>query len=338
MDCLRLPRSRAAAGAGANLTPTSGAGHVQRPSAKALDSRCETIGGSRCERTPELDERLERRTFRYDDALAEADRAAEEAAESAIARWRLWWQPPTAVPCVIAEAMDPKFRICFPLAAHALNHVEAALELRARLPWVAKSSARIAFEHALTAQWVLLTDGGEQRLAAYFSERDYVRHRRYINAVADLSNKDTDFAAVHGLSQDELESLAGERPENSKFPTFEQMCARFDSTGLLYHVQRDLTQAIHPSNGLVIAHLLRNADGTPRGVDWRGVSGFSGELMHGVALAAVWALYALEVCRDARPFAAEVRLLGETKELPVDLRASDQRPELQPRTHPYWSD
>ncbi len=287
--------------------------------------------------TPSPAERLERHAARDADALAEADRAAEAAAEGAISMWRARWQPPNAAPCVIAKAMDPQFRVCFPLAAHALNHVETAFELRTHLPWVARSSARIAFEHALTAQWVLLTDSGEKRLADYFSERDYVRRNRYVEAIVELGQNDTSFAARHGLSNGELESIAGRRPEKSGFPTFEQICARFDPTGLLYDVQRDLTQSVHPSNGLVIAHLLRNTDATPRGVDWRGTNGFPGELVRGAALAGVWALYALEVCRDGQPFVAEVRLLGEARKLPVDLRASDQRPQWQPRSA-YWSD
>jgi hypothetical protein len=262
--------------------------------------------------TPNPAEPLEDRAVRDADALAEDECAAEAAAEGAIDMWRSRWQSPNAVPCVIAKALDPKFRVCFPLAAHALNHVEAAFELRARLPWVARSSARVAFEHALTAQWVLLTDSAEKWLAVWFSERDYVRRSRYVEAVVELGNNDTSLAALHGLSSAELESIAGQRPEKSSFPTFEQMCARFDSTGLLYDVQRDLTQSVHPSNGLVIAHLLRNEDATPRGVDWRGTSGFPGELLRGLALAGVWALYALEVCRDGRPFAVETRLLGES--------------------------
>jgi hypothetical protein len=32
------------------------------------------------------------------------------------------------------------------------------------IPWVARSGARIAFEHALMAQWFLLSEGGENLL------------------------------------------------------------------------------------------------------------------------------------------------------------------------------
>ncbi|ODR19215.1 hypothetical protein [Mycolicibacterium porcinum] len=77
-----------------------------------------------------------------------------------IDRWHGWWHPSGAVfsPLEVTAKLEPKFRVCFPLSAHALNHLEAAWNTRRSLPWVAKSGIRIAFEHALTAQWVLLTD------------------------------------------------------------------------------------------------------------------------------------------------------------------------------------
>jgi hypothetical protein len=126
--------------------------------------------------------------------------------------------------------------------------METAFEFRTRLPWAARSNARTAFEHALTAQWVLLTDSGEKCLADWLSERDFVRRSRYVEAVVELGDKDTGFVALDGLPTGELESISAERPEKSGFLTFERMCARFDSTGLLYDVQRDLTQSVVVEN------------------------------------------------------------------------------------------
>lgn len=47
-----------------------------------------------------------------------------------------------------------KFRVSFPLIAHAMNHVAQALEVIERYPLVAATSARVALEHALAAQWL----------------------------------------------------------------------------------------------------------------------------------------------------------------------------------------
>lgn len=49
------------------------------------------------------------------------------------------------------------FRVGYPLAAHALTASAAALDLWGPLPWVAMANIRTALEHALAAQWVLLT-------------------------------------------------------------------------------------------------------------------------------------------------------------------------------------
>jgi hypothetical protein len=56
----------------------------------------------------------------------------------------------------------------------------------------------------------------------------------------------------------------------------------------------------------------------------------SPELIRGMAVSSLWALYVLEVSRAGHLDAAEVLRLGEEAGLPVDLRASDLRPHLQP--------
>ena len=91
------------------------------------------------------------------------ENAAEVAASDAIwlraARqctdlWRQLWRDDAVS---FDSSLEAKSGVCFPLAAHALNHVETALGLREARPWVAASCTRVAFEHALIAQWVLLT-------------------------------------------------------------------------------------------------------------------------------------------------------------------------------------
>src|SRR4051794_8375555 len=94
--------------------------------------------------------------------------------QEALSQWRKWWADDSSHPVTVEARLNNKFIICFPLAAHAINHVETALRTRDRFPWVAKSSARIAFEHALTAQWILLTADGEVSVKAGMDYSDYV--------------------------------------------------------------------------------------------------------------------------------------------------------------------
>src|SRR3546814_3048536 len=129
-------------------------------------------------------------------------------AEAAVACWAEWFKIPGGMkPLEIETRLDRKFRLCFPLCANAINHVEAALAARSRYPWVAKASARIAFEHALTAQWVLLTVNGEYRLKAHMDYKAHKQHERFIENIRRMSKADDSFAtAAHGLSDQQLDS------------------------------------------------------------------------------------------------------------------------------------
>jgi hypothetical protein len=118
------------------------------------------------------------------------------------------------------------------------------------------------------------------------------------------------------------------------------MCRRFASGGaenLLYDVHRDLSGAVHPSLSLLRAYLRLHADGTMSGVDARGTGQVLGVSARELALSAVWALYAVEVCRAGQAHMEEIAAMGTAVGLPVDLRASDQRPDLQPTDgSAYW--
>jgi hypothetical protein len=51
------------------------------------------------------------------------------------------------------------------------------------MPWVARSGARIAFEHTLIAQWVLLTEGGENLLKMQLDSHAYRRRVGLVDGV-----------------------------------------------------------------------------------------------------------------------------------------------------------
>jgi hypothetical protein len=223
-----------------------------------------------------------------------------------------------------------KFRVCFPLAAHALNHVRAAAAVRSSSPWVAVSSARIAFEHALAAQWVLLTENGEDQLAQEMSVQNHRRSSEFVGAVGRAAIDDPALAESASLAR-ELQALVGEKP--SSVWSVPMVCDRFSPTRLFYNIYRDLSQAVHPSYGLIGAYLeiTPPPEGAVRGVNTHGAASQPGELTRGLALSGLWALYVLEVCRGGQPHAADVVQMGERAGLPVDLRDSDQSPHLQPR-------
>jgi hypothetical protein len=196
---------------------------------------------------------------------------------------------------------------------------------------VAASSARIAFEHALTAQWILLTENGEDQLAREMSVQAHRRCSEFVGAVGQAAIDEPAMAECASLAS-ELQALVGEKP--SSVWSVPMLCDRFSPTRLFYNIYRDLSQAVHPSYGLISAYLeiAPPPESTVRGVNTHGAASQRGELIRGLALAGLWALYVLEVFRGGQPHAAGVAQMGETVGLPVDLRASDQSPHLQPPT------
>lgn len=294
------------------------------------------------ESSDEARQKLEALEERYARDLARSEAQFVEVTETVLEQWRWWWRDPKAVSKLAVEArLNNKFLMCFPLAAHAINHVEAALTARLHFPWVSKSSARIAFEHALTAQWVMLTADGEVRLKAGFDYSDHTRTDRFIKGVRRLGQEDEEFAeAAHGLTAEQLDGLVRTKPDEPGPPNMEAMCQRFASGGaenLLYDAHRELSGAVHPSLSLLRAHLHFDKAGKVLGINPFGSSDALVMFGRELALSAIWALYAVEVCRFGQPRMAQVVAIGTEAGLPVDLRGSDQQPEKQPNNQSaYW--
>jgi hypothetical protein len=124
-------------------------------------------------------------------------------AQQCVDLWhRLWLDTPVAV--AIDSSLEIKFRVCFPLAAHALNHVDTALSLHQQRPWVAASCTRVAFEHALAAQWVLLTDGGERELVNSIKGQHHKRGKELTDALSRLASEPGASALLIGELQPQL--------------------------------------------------------------------------------------------------------------------------------------
>ena len=219
-------------------------------------------------------------------------------------------------PLSISAELERKFRVCFPLLAHSANHVATALEVYRRRPLVASSSARIAFESALSAQWVLLTHQGEDVLVQEARHQWLVRTK--------------EFSAAIGHPQ-ELAEIVATEPVDGKLRSWSinNICARFCETSLLYDVYRDLTQAIHPSYGLVQAHIELQADSTPSTVDRTGSLKLLGSTAEALGLSAVLALDALGRMQTNPDLLRTVEQIAGEAGLPSDLALSDGKPHLQ---------
>lgn len=250
-------------------------------------------------------------------ACLEDDRRHLAAARDCVSVWHSF-----AVPIAVPDALRIKFRVIFPLAAHALNLVDAALAQLPRYPLVAAASTRLALEHAIAGQWVLLTEGGEHTLAKWMEHSWQTRAQQFARAAENPPELDDIVArpAIPGADR----SFSAERA-----------FARFDSTGLFYDAYRDLSQAVHPSYGTLQAHFEISPDDRARGtwptrIDRDGVAGPISSTAMGLGVAGVFALDALARLRDGRDGLHDVERIAAEAGLPHDLTLSDQHPERQP--------
>lgn len=252
-----------------------------------------------------------------DEAVESMDAASLLAARKVVALWREWWG--LAEPIAVPRSDELKFRMVCPLALHALNNVALGLDLSERLPWVAAGHARIAFEHALTAQWVLLTYEGEQKLLVELQNESHKRAKEFHKALG---------------SPAEYAAMVGAEPPKSEWSVW-NACARFaDSPQLFYDTYRNLSGAIHPSYGTVMAYLNVTPDAEVTGLNPTGSASACDETPRALSVSALWALDALEELRETRPNVPQLTAVGDSAGLPTCLRDSDQHPELQRAPHP----
>jgi hypothetical protein len=228
-----------------------------------------------------------------------------------------------------------KPRICFPLAAHALNHADTALDLHLKRPWVAASCTRVAFEHALAAQWVLLTKDGDQELINWMDMWQHKRGKALAGALTQLI-PDPAMSAL-ALTEPQLQTLVSDPPDPSKW-SVSNACDRFSDTKLFYDIYRNLSQAEHPSHGLIAAYLGIGPSVGQYEISAAGDLRPSVDVPRVLALSALWSLHVLEQIREGQPHAAAVAQIGRESSLPADLRASDQHPEWQPGGMPHHDD
>lgn len=225
------------------------------------------------------------------------------------------------IPLSVSGEDSIRYRSMYPIARHALAHVDAALVLHdSGRSFVASANARVAFEHALLAQWVVLTSGSETLLA---------------NSIAKSHSRILRGLEPHAQTiPTELSSLL-DLPDAERVPPMDQICGRFDRTGLLYLIYRGLTGAVHLS-GASIAEYVSVDDETgvivlharPRSLtpptDFEMALGWS----------AVLAKAALEMLLDDDSDLVEVAAIARDAGLPHDLTFDDRYPEQQPQNHP----
>lgn len=245
-----------------------------------------------------------------DGQLPARDASFVEAAEACLRHWAI------ALPIEVAEEAKAKFTVCFPLVAHSLSQVHAALMLlRAGQPFVATANTRVALEHALAAQWVLLTYGGEQRLVRHMEAGHLVQAKEFSKAVGDPP---------------ELKDIVGRSPADGSARSYsvQMVCKRFAEDGLLYSLYRHLGQSVHPSLETLRAY-VNVYKLNSHNVDPAGTLHVPPDLYMSVGFSAVMAVEVLERMRLGQPRLSAIEEIARIASLPFDLARSDSEPHLQ---------
>ena len=158
-------------------------------------------------------------------------------------------------------------------------------------------------------------------------EQQYKRGKDLAEALGRLASDPA--LSELALDDSQLQALAGDRPDSSGW-NVPSICSRFSDTKLFYDIYRNLSQAEHPSVGLIAAHLAPAPGAGNHSISVAGALRPSDDVPRALALAALWSLYVLEQLREGQPHTATVAQIGREASLPTDLRDSDQHPDRQP--------
>ncbi|WP_433828528.1 hypothetical protein ACQP2E_04045 [Actinoplanes sp. CA-015351] len=232
------------------------------------------------------------------------------AAHACLEHWR-------TAPAFLVDAESTKrFNATYPVVAHAMAQVVAALSLHAQgLGYAARANIRVAFEHALAAQWVIHTHEGEEALIGSMSRL----HRNVVQGMRDggvviPENLQADLNHPVGEPQLKIQAVAD----------------RFDGgTKGIYGLYRHLTGAVHVSLATLAAYIDWRGEDHPPALRLAAEPDADPDQLLVLGWSPVLALSAIESLRSGHPYLAKIRDLAAAHELVPDLGPFDTQPHLQ---------
>ncbi|MEV4642759.1 hypothetical protein AB0J80_36000 [Actinoplanes sp. NPDC049548] len=216
--------------------------------------------------------------------------------------------------------MSQKVRAVFPVVAHAMAQTVAALRLYdLGLVYAARANVRVALEHAIVAQSVVHTHGGEDYLIGSME-------RLHTNILTDLKNSGVEIPArltpnlVHPPAELQI--------------NLQVICRRFDPTGSFYGLYRNLSSGTHVSLATLRAYV--DVDQVDGSVAFRLGEGGEHDAQQDQALgwSPVLALSAIESLRQDESRLRAVEEIAKNHELIADLRHLDTEPQKQQAPRP----
>lgn len=207
------------------------------------------------------------------------------------------------------------FQLVYPLACHTMQQIKAALKLiEVNLAYPAEANARIAYQHAITAQWMLLTKDSAESIG--------------VEMLTQLGKQVSEFGTIVDLPEgllgdtDETERVGGSLRRHPEAHNFKAMCDRFGTEHLLYLTFRRLSGPVHPSLATVHQHLIPPpAASEPLPPTLRPCSDPlpSLDLLMALAMSGVFAVNAVETLRLGQPRLARVVHIARENHIPPSL-------------------
>jgi hypothetical protein len=203
-----------------------------------------------------------------------------------------------------------KFQATFPLAMYALNQIYASLELvKLGRPFLATANVRVAYEHAVTAQWVLFSEGAEDRLVGSIN-REMRKRVRMLESYAAIPDE---LRTGYGQDTDPL------------MPNFRDRCRALDGgNDSLYWYYGALTEAVHPSVATLVQHLTFNDEPVIAGVKFGAVHDPPPDMWAACAVSALAAAYTIEVQSQDQTRLNQVFELVNQYAVPCNLSLRDK--------------
>lgn len=248
----------------------------------------------------------------YDDDLDDIDHRCRAAAREAVLVFD------QLGPIRIDELDDNPFRLIYPLGAHAVEQVKAALALiDAELPYPAEVNTRVAVQHAVTCQWILHTEGAEEQVMAEMKRQRAI----FIDAFEN---------AAGGIVPEMLDEARGwDRKQGGPARNFEEMCQRFSPNNSLYLFNyRHLSDSVHPSFRTAGYHLPADAAGQVVGIERDSPTAADDQLTLPLAFSAIFATNAIASLSQNPDHLAAINDVADRHRLPRDLTGDDQMPHL----------
>ncbi|MEU4591421.1 hypothetical protein [Micromonospora aurantiaca (nom. illeg.)] len=229
------------------------------------------------------------------------------AARAALEHWR------AAGGIEVESSAIRKFNAAYPVVAHAMAQVAAALTLHDQgLVYAARVNARVALEHALAAQWVVQTVSGEDEIIGSMN-------RIHRNIVRDLNQGGN---AIPPQLQGDLQRPPGE-------PQFDlpAVAREFDGgTQSIYPLFRELAGAVHVSLATLTSYLHWRGEHKVPALRPSGATDLDSEQILALGWSALLAVSAIERLRKGQPHLAMIHQLGRDHELVPDLQPAGSTP------------